>query len=107
MEFFWPVVYYLIPGMLLGFGFAVYPHRERLGSACAPTGQRLWQVLPGTAMCWGWLLMLASLMLQRVGELLAVSGGRILIWCLTLDALGLGAGLLLLAEEERSAALRG
>ena len=26
MEFFWPVVYYLIPGMLLGFGFAVYPH---------------------------------------------------------------------------------
>ena len=51
--------------------------------------------------------MLASLMLQRVGELLAVSGGRILIWCLTLDALGLGAGLLLLAEEERSAALRG
>ena len=78
MEFFWPVVYYLIPGMLLGFGFAVYPHRERLGSACAPLGRRLWQALPGTAMCWGRLLMLASEgMLAETGAYTAEEIGRL------------------------------
>ena len=34
----WPVVYYLFPGLLLGFGLAVLPHREQLGRELPPPG---------------------------------------------------------------------
>jgi len=63
------MAYYLVPGMLLGFGLAVYPHREAL---CRGTGlPRRWRgavrVLPEAAMKAGWLLMAATLLLCQAG----------------------------------------
>lgn len=87
----------LFPGMLLGFGFAVYPRREALGRRFSPGGRRLWMALPGAALQVGWLLMGATLLTQRLGEFFGAAGWRVLTWCLTLDAMAVGAVLLLVA----------
>ena len=61
MDRLWPAVYYLIPGLLLGFGLAVLPHREQLGRELPPARRWLLRSLPERALATGWLLMAATL----------------------------------------------
>lgn len=86
--FFRTLVCYLVPGLLLGFGLAVFPRRELLGRRLPPHRRWLLQVLPERALTVGWLLLAGTLLLRWGGtgttwELLV---GR----CILLDAMTLG-----------------
>lgn len=86
----WPAVYYLIPGLLLGFGLAVLPHREQLGRELPPARRWLLRSLPERALATGWLLMAATLLAHNLLE----EPRLILGACLVLDAVSM-AGLAL------------
>lgn len=86
----WPVVYYLFPGLLLGFGLAVLPHREQLGRGLPPARRWLLRSLPERALATGWLLMAATLLAHNLLE----EPGLVLGACLVLDAVSM-AGLAL------------
>ena len=86
----WPAVYYLIPGLLLGFGLAVLPHREQLGRELPPARRWLLRSLRERALATGWLLMAATLLAHNLLE----EPGLVLGACLALDAVSM-AGLAL------------
>jgi len=90
------VTYYLVPGMLLGFGLAVYPHRDVL---CRGAGlPRRWRgairALPEAAMKAGWLLMAATLLLCQAGGQLPAQVLAACCFLLDMAAVGAVAGRL-------------
>lgn len=88
MEFFQTLGCFVVPGMLLGFGFAVLPRRELLGRGLSPRQRWLLWSLPERALTIGWLLLAGTFLLRwggtgTPGDLLA---GR----CILLDVMVLG-----------------
>lgn len=94
----WPVVCYLVPGALLGFGFAVLPYREVLGKELSPCRRWLLRALPEAALSTGWLLMAATLLVRWGCQ--ELPGLFPLACCLALDFTALG-GLTAWALRER------
>lgn len=88
MEFFRTLVCFLMPGMLLGFGLAVFPRRELLGRGLPPQQRWLLQALPERALTAGWLLLAGTLLLRwgGTGTPEALLMGR----CILLDIMALG-----------------
>lgn len=90
----WPVVCYLVPGALLGFGFAVLPHREALARERSSL-RRVVQAAPWAALRVGWALLGGTLMAHH----LLWEPSLVLGVCLLMDLAALG-GLVLLVRRE-------
>ena len=90
----WPVVCYLVPGALLGFGFAVLPHPEALARELPPV-RRVVQAAPWAALRVGWALLGGTLMAHH----LLWEPSLVLGVCLLMDLAAL-CGLVLLVRRE-------
>lgn len=99
-RYFWALVCYLAPGMLLGFGLAVLPRRELLGRGLSPDRRWLLWALPEGALSVGWLLMAATMLVRWAGQ--GLPGSLLVGCCLALDAAALG-GMAVWALRVRAA----
>jgi hypothetical protein len=104
----WSLFCYLVPGILLGMGFAfrregLHGYRElspaRNGGWTARILAR--QAVPQAALRVGWGLLGASLLAHGLGTLAELSRGRILGLCLVLDMIALAVFLLFLEMHLR------
>lgn len=99
MGFFQTLVCYLIPGMLLGFGLAVFPRRELLGRGLPPHRRWLLRTLPEYSLTVGWLLTAGTLLLRWGGT--GTPGELLVGRCILLDLLALVGMGVWVAEEPR------
>lgn len=99
MSFFQSLVCWLIPGMLLGFGLAVFPRRELLKRSVPPRRRRLLQMLSERSLTVGWLLTAGTLLLRWGGT--GTAAELVVGRCILLDIMALGGMGIWAAGEPR------
>lgn len=99
MEMIRTLVCYLIPGMLLGFGLAVFPRRELLKRSVPPRRRWLLRTLPERSLTVGWLLTAGTLLLRWGGT--GAAAELVVGRCILLDLMALGGMGVWTAGEPR------
>ncbi len=106
----WSLFCYLVPGVLLGMGFAFRREDSSSFRTTSPAEDGVWtarilarQAVPLVALQVGWGLLGASLMAHGLGTLAKFSPARVLAICLVLDVIALAVFALSLEARLREA----